>query len=141
MHGLKRFRLLGWILLLAALAAAWELATPETADSPSQDQLPYVMRELYPESSRILYVEAMNHVLNGNLPAARQRFEAALATGERTNEDLLYYYAVTLVKMEADPEEVDKAVAAWRFNFPYSSRPDPRSPLAAEMESESAGDE
>jgi hypothetical protein len=98
------------------------------------------MRELYPESSRILYVEAMTHVLNGNLPEARERFEAALATGERTNEDLLYYYAVTLVKMEADPEEIEKAVTAWRFNFPYSDRPDPRSPEAAVAASESVAE-
>jgi hypothetical protein len=140
MHRLKRFRLLGCVVLLAALAAAWERMAPDRDDSPSNRQLPYVMRELYPESSRILYVEAMTDVLNGNLPEARARFEAALATGERTNEDLLYYYAVTLVKMDADPEEIEKAVAAWRFNFPFSSRPHPRSPEAAAAGPESIAD-
>ncbi len=84
MRTFVQFRLLGVVLLLAAVAATWELSHPESETSPAARQYPYVMRELYPNSARILYTEGVSLVLDGNLPAARQKFEAALATGDKT---------------------------------------------------------
>ncbi len=139
MRTFVQFRLLGVVLLLAGIAAAWEFSHPDSETSSGNRKYPYVMRELYPQSARILYTEAVSLVIDGNLSAARKKFEAALATGDKTIEDLLYYYAVTLVRMNADPQEIDEAVANWRFNFPFSSRTDPRAALERESDP-AAGD-
>ncbi len=126
-----RFRFLGCILLLAGLAALWELRSTQTEDSPEANRLPYVMRDLYPTSARILYTEGVALVIEGNLLAARRKFEEALATGDRTNEDLLYNYAITLVSLQADSKDIDAAIASWRYNFPFSDREDPRTAVAS----------
>jgi len=57
--------------------------------------------------------------------AAREHFENALRTGIKTEENLLYYYAIVLVHLQEDPAKIDAAIADWRGNFPTSSRPDP----------------
>ncbi|MES2793491.1 MAG: hypothetical protein V4719_28015 [Planctomycetota bacterium] len=122
MTAISRYRLLLVILSLATVAALWELTDPNPQTSRKSQVLPYVMLDLYPDSPQILYQLGIQQVLQGDLPAARRQFERALAAGETTNEDLLYYYAVTLVRAGASPAEVKQAVARWQFHFPHSRR-------------------
>lgn len=54
------------------------------------------------------YTEALAH------------FRKAVATGVKTNEDLLWYYAMTLLYVDGDEAEIDQAIGNWRRNFPHS---------------------
>ena len=140
MASLRPYRFLFYVLSLAGVALVWELNEPDPQLAKNPQGLPDLMRTLYPQNAHILYVEGVQGVLNGDLRRAREKFEAALATGNKTNEALLYYYAVTLVRMKADPAEIESAITAWRFNFPYSSRPNPRSTVETSAPSKPLGE-
>lgn len=126
----RRYRLLIIVVTFLVIVSLQENSERDSQSKETDEQLPYVMHALYPNSARVEYALAVQSVMNNDLKAARAHFEAALATGEKTNEDLFYYYAVTLVRMRARPEEIDAAVKAWRFNFPYSDRSDPKTAAA-----------
>lgn len=50
----------------------------------------------------------------------------AVATGNRSNERILYNYAVILLVSGAPRAEVDAVVRRWRRDYPYSELEDPR---------------
>ncbi len=58
---------------------------------------------------------------------ARRLFEKALATGARSNEELLFHYATFLFESGASEQDVAAAFAEWKRHHPFSPRRDPRS--------------
>ena len=132
MHWYARYRFLIFIVLLSLVAGVWEYTDPDPDKNAEPPSYPYVMLELYPDSTRNLYTRGMQSYLNRDFPAARNWFEKALEPGIKTDENLLYYYAVVLVHLNANGDEIDAAIAQWRRNFPHSSRPDPRTVVGGE---------
>ena len=140
---LRRYRFLMLVYGLALLAGFCEFRDRRNDRPP--DEPAETMARLYPESSDIQYILARGFekqgaeaLRDGRIPEsraafaeARRRFERALGTGVKTEEKLFYHYALTLVFLDADPDEIAQSVAAWRYNFPDSQRPDPREPAAA----------
>lgn len=62
--------------------------------------------------------------LNVNLREADKHYERALAMGLKSEENLLYNHALTLIRIQADPRRIDRAIAAWKRQFPFSDRRD-----------------
>lgn len=86
-----------------------------------------VHEEIYPERPRSESYKGLAALLTEKNPQkAKEHFEAALATGFKSDEQLLYFYARTLVLLKEDPEKINAAVRNWRVNYPKSSLPDPR---------------
>ena len=56
------------------------------------------------------------------LKEAARHYERAIEQGLKRDENLFYNYALTLVRTQADSEKLERAIAAWRKNFPYSIR-------------------
>lgn len=136
----------------ALLLAGWEIygriyedgaaPTPEIAAKNNEFTLDYskLHRELYPERPRSDYYEGLTALLTDKNPQkAREHFERALATGVKTDEQLLYYYAQTLVMLKEDPAKVNEAVRNWRVNFPRSTYPDPRTARLSAHSPKSSG--
>jgi len=59
---------------------------------------------------------------NVSLHESAQHYERAIDLGMKSEEDLLYNYAITLIRIRADPRRIDQAIAAWRYHFPFSER-------------------
>ncbi|MGE3314379.1 MAG: hypothetical protein AB7O26_04625 [Planctomycetaceae bacterium] len=128
MDWLLRYRFLILIYATATLAGLWEFFHPGPPQEPAE-----VMLDLYPESSEIQYKIGRYFEGQNELSRARHHFEKALATRVKTDENLFWHYAYVLVQLEADPKEIDAAIAKWRYNFPESERPDPRDPKSVEL--------
>ena len=62
--------------------------------------------------------------LDAKLCEAAQHYERAIKLGFNSEENLHYNYALTLIRIQADPGEIDRAIAVWRKNFPLSDRRD-----------------
>lgn len=58
------------------------------------------------------------------LAEVAEHYERALAGGIKSNEDLHYDYALTLMRLDAPPEKIKKAITRWRETFPNSRKPD-----------------
>jgi hypothetical protein len=58
------------------------------------------------------------------LQSAARYYENALAAGLKSEEDLHYNYALTLIRIGADHSRIDRAIATWRYHFPHSDHPD-----------------
>ena len=56
--------------------------------------------------------------------AAADHYAQCLAAGLRSDENIIYNYAVSLMLIEADRSEVEAAIAQWRRDFPTSQRRD-----------------
>lgn len=121
----RRYRFLLVIFVLAGMRAVWEaegLRDDQIAETTSS-----LVIEIYPDSAEAHYQRGMiARFVRRDDPEARRHFEQALATGIKTNEDLLYEYAVVLAVINESPKTVDAAIANWRRNYPQSKRPDPR---------------
>ena len=114
-----------------------------------QFNFPEAMSELYPGTARTEYLlgrraetladananskelqqdpERMAEFLTqmqGRLANAAKHYENALNAGLKSEEDLTYNYALTLIRIRADGEKIDRAIADWRREFPHSSRRD-----------------
>jgi len=94
-------------------------------DFKSKQRTAEVLGHLYPEGDEVLRMIAISAAKRGDLKTAREYFEQALATGVKTDEDNFYLYIQVLVEMGAPQSEIDAAVKKWRYNFPFSNRPDP----------------
>ena len=57
-----------------------------------------------------------------NLREAAQHFERAISMGLKSEESLYYNYALTLIRIQGDPVRIDRAIADWRREFPFSER-------------------
>lgn len=137
---LRRYRLLVVVYGLALVVAMWEVVggiyeegkAPD-ARSTTETRLQTLRfaeahEALYPDLPRSGYFRGIRALFADppDLETARKEFEQALATGIKTDEQLLYYYAVTLVMLDEEPEVVDAAIANWRLNHPRSTNLDPR---------------
>ncbi len=140
MSAIRRYRFLIIAYGLALLAAIWEIAggiydeekapneqIRQTEQRHVKDYAKF-LQEFYPDSSRAQYYRGIEALIAQppRLEEARRHFEDALAPGVKTDEQLLYYYAVTLVLQGEDPEKIEEAIADWRWNHPRSTAPDPR---------------
>ncbi len=139
----RRYRFLLLIYGFALFAGWLEYRDRRTSRPP--DQPGEVLAELYPHSSEIQYILArgfekqgaeqklrgQNAESHASFEEARKHFENALATGVKTEEKLFYHYALTLVFLQADSTEIDRAITKWRYNFPDTKEIDPREPEAA----------
>lgn len=139
----RRYRLLAIVLGLWLIAALWERRqtgdiSPETAKRLSaKSNFEYLrsMADLYPKSARAYAVRAYQAMsVEGNPDEALRLIDEALANGGQSEEQLLYQRAKILYqrakllsRLEADKEEIERAVALWRWHFPGSSQLDPRS--------------
>lgn len=94
-------------------------------DPETMEQIAATLGTIYPQRS-------LSHYVKGALSVRAKQHEPALNHFERaisyrgTEENLLYDYAVNLVACRRSDDEVASAVDAWRFHFPGSGRPDPR---------------
>lgn len=127
MEWLRRYRFLILVYTAAALAGLWEFLHPGPVGEPAE-----LMLELYPDSAEVQYKLGRIFESQHDLIRARFHFENALKTKVKTDENLVWHYAVTLVRLNADPRLIDEAIANWRYNFPESEKPDPRDPKALE---------
>lgn len=59
--------------------------------------------------------------LNADLTKAARHYKRAIAMGLKSEETLYYNYALTLIRLRDDPTRIDRAIADWRRNFPYSN--------------------
>jgi hypothetical protein len=123
---LRRYRLLLTVLIVTAVSLVVELSARKSSKPKDNSALPIVMLNLYPESAETFYTVGMQHIISGDHQKARYYFEKGIATGDRTNEDLLYAYALLLTRLPGTTQEIDDAIALWKFHFPTSRRTDPR---------------
>lgn len=115
---------------LGSLEIAGRPATPEATSTDASGLPPdaALILELYPHSPEADHVRGVQaQYLRFDLQEARRCFEKALATGIKSNSNLLYDYAVVLYLMQAEAGEVDAAIARWMRNDPASTLPPPRS--------------
>ena len=136
MRGPRQFFFLIVVCGLGLIAAVLESGGRPTSsgglDAESVQQiytLAYgdVLQQLYPDDPQSHYMRGARALFERNDAAtARKHFETALAMGVKTDENLLYYYAVSLIRTDADQAKVDEAIANWRRNFPHSGHPHPR---------------
>ena len=118
---------------------------PGEANVFLQYDLPGQLSELYPTRVESFYARAaqikmclgISDEQRNQLPVCQQLgqlqkadigrfFRAAVDTGNHGIENVLYDYAVFLVADGAPAKDVEAAVKKWRFNFPFSTRVDPR---------------
>jgi tetratricopeptide (TPR) repeat protein len=59
-----------------------------------------------------------------DLKAAARHYDRAQEMGLKSEENLDYNYALTLMRIRAEPARIDRAIATWRRNFPFSTRRD-----------------
>ena len=123
---LRQYRLLLIVLLVAAISLVAELSARKSSKPANNSALPITLLNLYPESADTYYLVGMQHIISGDHLKARFYLEKGIATGDRTNEDLLYAYALLLTRLPGTTQEVDAAIALWKFHFPTSRRKDPR---------------
>ena len=118
-----RYRLLIIVFIVAGLRGSLEVIFSDEHDS----QATTLVSELYPDSAETHFRRGLiaMSVRQDDAQALRS-FERALATGIKTNEDLLYNYALILILMKKDSKIVNAAITDWRLNFPNSYQPDPR---------------
>lgn len=122
------------LLLAAGLGAAEVFLVHQGFGEKSQhlNQTNYMalvantFRELYPDRPLSHYIDGALLVRSHQNEEATSQFELALEY-RGTEENLLYDYAANLVATGRRSHEVESAVKAWRFHFPKSNRPDPRS--------------
>ena len=101
-----------------------------------------VYAELYPKRTSSYYFRALQAHLcsrppHRRKPECRKGAETRAATmrallaravdaGNRSNEKVIYNYALVLIAEGAPAEEIDASIRRWRLDHPYSSLPDPR---------------
>jgi len=99
---------------------------------------PETMSKLYPGRAENLYFEGRQvessvptpktvdelHRYQQAQRAAAEYYERGLAAGLRSDENLIYNYAVALMWAQADPAKIEAAIATWHRNFPASERED-----------------
>lgn len=147
------YRTLALVYGLALLAGLIEYFSgkprePDIYGNP-QRNFPEAMSRLYPGSSESEYLlgrhfeaaagrnyrpeeasrnkamaEQFIRDLNANLREAARHYERAIELGLKSEENLYYNYALTLMRTQADPKQIDRAIALWKQNFPYSTRTD-----------------
>lgn len=128
MFRLRNFRFLLVICSLTALAGLWELTDPaREGESSSVISLKFSeeFAQLYPRHENTLHAWARALAERDDLQGARASLEEAITTGAKSNEPVYYDYVVVLVRLNADPAAIGKAVVEWRRNFPHSGAPDP----------------
>lgn len=145
MQQMKPFRWLALVCLAALLLGAWERRR-EKVDVYRDEtpNYPQAMARLYPDRSQVEYLLGRWKATQGGeqldpqelqdpdrlaellartrerLAPAVEHYERALAAGLKSEENLQYNYALSLIQMRADPEKIDRAIADWRRNFPNS---------------------
>lgn len=62
--------------------------------------------------------------VKANLTIAARHYARAIELGLKSDEELYYHYAMTLIHLQDDPARIDRAIADWRRNFPFSEKPD-----------------
>jgi hypothetical protein len=133
------------------LLAGFELSNPEIVIGRPEAPETYlrpdyniadVSAAMYPDRALSLYYRAHQVALCGQPGAernevcrehgpveageVRELLERAIATGNRSLEELLYNYAAVLIQEGAPEAEIEAAVEHWRSTHPGSNRPDPR---------------
>ena len=119
-------------------------AGPGDADVLFQYDFPRFLAELYPERSETLFARGLQvqmcvgfrgegkripiceRLETVSLQEAQRHFKAAIDTGNRTVENVLYHYAMFLNETGASEKEVAAALAEWKRHYPFSKRFDPR---------------
>jgi hypothetical protein len=141
------FRWLAMVCVIAVVVGYCERYHQDINVDPLQ-RYPKAMAHLYPGTAQAEYltgreIEALASLgadpqdlqrpeslekfladLQPRLEATRKHYERALAAGLRSEENLQYNYALTLIRLRADSELIAQAIAAWRRDFPHSERRD-----------------
>lgn len=131
MYHLRNYRILLVFYSLGFVVALWEWTSPEPDADRVPAGYPEVMAALYPDHPDTLYFRGVQaFYLQRDMQQARRYFEKALSNGLKTNENLLYLYAATLVRLQEDPQVIEAAVNNWRRNYPDSEMRDPRQLMA-----------
>ena len=149
------FRTLFVVYLLAILAGVYEGVTKSTHPRPDPDifgdpvlNFPEAMARLYPGTPEAEYLtgrrieaiageraarkrdseplSAVISEMNVDLREAAKHYERAIQMGLKSEENLYYNYALTLIRIQAEPQQIDRAIADFKRYFPHSSRRDLR---------------
>ncbi|MBS0204340.1 MAG: hypothetical protein JSS49_15660 [Planctomycetes bacterium] len=149
------FRTLCVVYLLAILAGFYEGVTKSTHSQPDPDifgdpvrNFPEAMARLYPGTPEAEYLtgrrieaiageraarkrgsQPLSDVIsemNVDLRVAANHYERAIQMGLKSEENLYYNYALTLIRIQAEPAQIDRAIADFKRYFPHSSRRDLR---------------
>ena len=67
--------------------------------------------------------QSTDEVTEGFREAAKH-YERAIHMGMKSEERLYYNYVLALIRIRADSDRIDRAIADWRQHFPNSTRPD-----------------
>ena len=150
MPSLRPFRWLALICVLGIAIGIAEINRPIVdIERDPERNYPRAMAELYPGSAQVEFLaglQATPRALNEaqtkelqehpeqleaylaehrrQLEKARGHFERALSGGLKSSQDLRYQYALTLMKLDADRETIEREIAAWRRDFPHSNYED-----------------
>lgn len=121
---LRRFRILIIVYVTAIPLAAFEVyrsthTEEDTAQAELTRRYTNTYCQLYPQWHHCDFLRGVEHFNETrDLDQARTYFERAMQSGIRTNRKLLRYYAETLVRLQAAPEEIATAVDHWIQNCP-----------------------
>jgi hypothetical protein len=142
MQLLRRYRFLLLIYSAAALVAWHEVRNKFQRAGPTPPAVADVLCDLDPASHMGNFFKGLEafetyQALLGRgsigeahhyAEQARGYFERALASSYNDIEDeqLVYYYALTLIELGAPEAQIERIVNTWRYNFPYTQNPDPR---------------
>jgi|CXWL01.1.fsa_nt_gi hypothetical protein len=99
------------------------------------DNFPETITNLYPDRAENHYHlgrRAELSIPGGVTIAEFQRYQLEIAehyrqclkAGLRSDENVIYHYALALMRIEADPAEVEAAIEQWHRDFPTSKRRD-----------------
>jgi tetratricopeptide (TPR) repeat protein len=89
------------------------------------ERLAETNHDLYPQRGTSHYMRGAIAFRRDDRKLALDHFERALALNDH-GENVLYDYSVNLVLQDADPQKVNQAIKNWRWYYPTSRRPDPR---------------
>jgi hypothetical protein len=80
-----------------------------------------VVQAVNPDDPNTDFLAGIQALSEGDEAEFIRRFERAIASGAKHNHLLLQYYAQSLLDRRADYRDVNRAVARWRENHPFSS--------------------
>ncbi len=145
MSPLRRYRLLMIVAGLTSFSLWWDFSHlnvqgPQLVAGGPRNIDPYVINEavkkkqigetlaaLYPNRPETLIQQGLLAERMNSDDLAREYFERAIATGDKSSEELYYEYVAVLIRLKAPKAEIDAAAEKWRRLFPLSKIPDPRS--------------
>ncbi len=122
--------LLGTVVCIGAVEVifvhhGFENKSQHLTDLSVMRQIADTYQQLYPQRPMGQYVQGAIALKQGNHDLAAEHLRQAVSY-DGTQENILYDYAVSLVKRHESADRIESAVKLWQWHYPKSTRPDPR---------------